>query len=99
LNVTRSAMASFGYCPSGRLFEAAACATPVVSDSWDGLGEFFEPGREILVASSADDVVNAIGLDDEELRRIGRAARERVFSEHTADHRSREFLQLAGSAA
>jgi spore maturation protein CgeB len=94
LNVTRSAMASFGYCPSGRLFEAAACGTPVVSDSWEGLDKFFEPGREILVASSADDVVNAIELGDEELRRVGKAAREKVFSAHTADHRSREFLQL-----
>ena len=99
LNVTRSAMASFGYCPSGRIFEAAACATPVISDSWEGLNEFFDPGREILVASSADDVVNAIELGDEELRRVGRAAREKVFSAHTADHRSREFLQLVEAAA
>ncbi|HEY4660997.1 MAG TPA: glycosyltransferase [Terriglobales bacterium] len=99
LNVTRSAMASFGYCPSGRLFEAAACGTPVVSDSWEGLDKFFEPGREILVASSADDVVNAIELGDEELRRVGKAAREKVFSAHTADHRSREFLQLVEGAA
>ena len=99
LNVTRSAMASFGYCPSGRLFEAAACGTPVVSDSWEGLDKFFEPGREILVASSADDVVNAIELGDEELRRVGKAAREKVFSAHTADHRSREFLHLVEAAA
>jgi spore maturation protein CgeB len=98
LNVTRSAMASFGYCPSGRLFEAAACGTPVVSDSWEGLDKFFEPGREILVASSADDVVNAIELGDEELRRVGKAAREKVFSAHTADHRSRELLQLVEGA-
>jgi spore maturation protein CgeB len=99
LNVTRSAMASFGYCPSGRLFEAAACETPVVSDSWEGLDEFFEPGREILVACSANDVVHAIELGDQELRQIGKAARERVFSAHTADHRSREFLQLVEAAA
>lgn len=99
LNVTRSAMASFGYCPSGRLFEAAACATPVISDSWEGLDEFFEPGREILVAKSTDDVVRAIELGDEELRRIGKAAREKVFSAHTADHRSREFLRLVEAAA
>jgi spore maturation protein CgeB len=99
LNVTRSAMASFGYCPSGRLFEAAACATPVISDSWEGLDEFFEPGREILVALSADDVVNAIELGDEELRRVGKAARDKVFSAHTADHRSREFLQYVEALA
>jgi spore maturation protein CgeB len=99
LNVTRSAMASFGYCPSGRVFEAAACATPVVSDSWEGLSEFFDPDHEILIASSADDVVNAMALGDQELRRIGNAAREKVFSAHTADHRSREFLELVEAAA
>lgn len=99
LNVTRNAMASFGYCPSGRLFEAAACGTPVISDSWEGLSEFFEPDHEILVASSADDVVNAIKLGDEELRRMGKAAREKVFSAHTADHRSREFLQYVEALA
>jgi spore maturation protein CgeB len=99
LNVTRGAMASFGYCPSGRLFEAAACETPVISDSWEGMDEFFEPGREILVATSADDVVNAIELGEEELRKIGKTAREKVFSAHTADHRGREFLDLVGAAA
>jgi spore maturation protein CgeB len=99
LNVTRGAMADFGYCPSGRLFEAAACGTPVVSDSWDGLDQFFELGREILVASSGNDVVNAIQLGREELRRIGKAARERVMSAHTAEHRSREFLNYVETAA
>jgi spore maturation protein CgeB len=99
LNVTRSAMASFGFCPSGRLFEAAACETPVVSDSWEGLDQFFKPGREILVASSADDVVNALELGDQELRHIGKAARERVFGAHTAEHRGREFLELVEAAA
>ena len=52
LNVTRAAMAEMGYCPSGRLFEAAACGTPIVSDWWEGLDHFFEPGKEILVAKS-----------------------------------------------
>jgi len=99
LNVTRAAMAAFGYCPSGRLFEAAACATPVVSDSWEGLSDFFEPGEEILVASGSADVVNAITRSPEELRHIGQAARERVLSAHTAQHRSHELLQLIEEAA
>lgn len=98
LNVTRGAMASFGYCPSGRLFEAAACETPTVSDSWEGLSEFFEPGKEILVASSPEDVVNAIELDRGELRQIGKAARERVLGAHTAEHRSSEFVNLVEAA-
>jgi spore maturation protein CgeB len=99
LNVTRGAMASFGYCPSGRLFEAAACETPVVSDSWEGLSEFFEPGREILLASSADDVVGALQLGRDELQQIGKAARERALGAHTAEHRAREFTNLIGAAA
>jgi spore maturation protein CgeB len=99
LSVTRAAMAEMGYCPSGRLFEAAACATPVLSDSWNGLQEFFEPGREILVASSASDVLEFLSLNPEELRSIGCAARERVLAEHTADHRSQQLLNLLEMAA
>lgn len=99
LNVTRSAMASFGYCPSGRLFEAAACATPIVSDSWEGLDTFFEPGRELLTAESGADVVEMLARDAQELRTIGKAARERVLSEHTAQHRSRELITALEAAA
>jgi len=92
-------MAEMGYCPSGRLFEAAACETPVVSDHWEGLAEFFEPGREILIASQAGDVVDALALSPDELWRIGSAARERVLDEHTSDHRSRELIRLLEAAA
>jgi spore maturation protein CgeB len=99
LSVTRAAMAEMGYCPSGRLFEAAACDTPVLSDSWQGLEEFFEPGREILVASSADDVEEFLAFSPEELRSIGCAAHERVLAEHTADHRSQQLLSLLEMAA
>src|SRR5581483_1314163 len=60
LSVTRAAMAEMGYCPSGRLFEAAACGIPVLSDSWTGLGDFFEAGKEILTAASSDDVASAL---------------------------------------
>ncbi len=91
-------MAEVGYCPSGRLFEAAACGTPIVSDSWPGLDQFFEPGRELLVVRSSDDVVDALARDPEELEPVGQAARERVLDEHTADHRSRELLQLLEAA-
>ncbi|MBV9182650.1 MAG: glycosyltransferase [Acidobacteria bacterium] len=94
LNVTRAAMASVGYCPSGRLFEAAACETPIISDWWEGLDEFFCPDRELLVAKSSDDVVAALARSTEELREIGNRARERVMSSHTAAHRSQELLRL-----
>jgi spore maturation protein CgeB len=92
-------MANVGYCPSGRLFEAAACETPIVSDWWEGLDNFFEPARELLVAESSDDVVEALSRSPEDLQRVGKAARERVMSAHTAGHRSRELLELLEAAA
>ena len=70
-------MAAMGWCPSGRLFEAAACGVPIVSDDWDGLDRFFAPGEEILLATDAGDVLAALALSDAELRRIADAARER----------------------
>lgn len=91
LNITRQAMAEMGWCPSGRLFEAAACGTPILSDDWEGLDAFFTPGREILVAKTTEDAVRALDLDPEELERIARNARERVLSEHTSARRARDF--------
>ena len=87
LNVTRRAMADYGHCPSGRLFEAAACGVPVISDLWEGLESFFTPGEEILLAHTADDVLHALSLTDIELRRVAEAARERTLREHTAEAR------------
>jgi spore maturation protein CgeB len=92
LNVTRAAMAEMGYCPSGRLFEAAACGVPVLSDAWEGLDRFFTPGSEILVARDAGEALAALDVSDEELSRTARAARERVLAEHTADRRAAELV-------
>jgi spore maturation protein CgeB len=72
LSVARAAMAQMGYCPSGRLFEAAACGTTIVSDHWPGLEDFFTPGREILVASTPEEVAEVLALEPEELQKIGR---------------------------
>jgi len=91
LNVTRGAMAAMGFCPSGRLFEAAACGVPILSDEWEGLDQFFRPGSEIVVARSTEDVVDALGMGPDELARIGAAGRERALDEHTADHRAGEL--------
>jgi spore maturation protein CgeB len=99
LSVTRSAMAAMGYCPSGRLFEAAACGTPVISDYWEGLEDFFEPGSEILIASNPSDVINAIALGPDQLAEIGRTARARVLAEHSARHRCEQLLQLLEAVA
>jgi spore maturation protein CgeB len=94
LNVTRADMAAMGWCPSGRLFEAAACGVAVISDWWEGLDAFFEPGRELLIARSTADTVEAFDLPAEDIAQIGRAARERVLDEHTSAHRARELVEL-----
>jgi len=93
LNVTRGAMAKLGHCPSGRLFEAAACGTPILSDTWEGIETFFEPGREILLARSTEEAVDAMSVPPGELAKIGAAARERVLAEHTSDVRARQMME------
>lgn len=98
LNVTRGAMARMGYCPSGRLFEAAACGVPVLSDWWQGLDEFFEPSSEILVATSTGEAIDAICMPRAELAKIAKAARERTLDQHTADHRAVELERAIESA-
>jgi spore maturation protein CgeB len=94
LNITRAAMADLGFCPSGRLFEAAACGVPIVSDCWQGLETFFEPGREILLVSNSDEAEQALHLPDLDLDAIKCAAHRRVMQEHTSDHRASEFLRM-----
>jgi spore maturation protein CgeB len=88
LNVTRADMRAAGWSPSVRLFEAAACGVPVISDSWDGLDAFFLPGREILVERTLDRLER---VSPEEARAIGARARRRVLAEHTAEHRADEL--------
>jgi spore maturation protein CgeB len=104
LNLTRQDMLAAGYSPSVRLFEAAACATPIISDVWRGVEQFFEPGKEVLLARSAQEVLQALrGTSDTERRLIGQRARERVLREHTAAHRAEALegyvLELAGANA
>jgi spore maturation protein CgeB len=100
LNVTRGAMAAMGWCPSGRLFEAAACGVPILTDSWAGLADFFAPGDEILVAGTTSDALAALDQDDATLRRVAARARERTLAEHTAERRARELVDaLAGARA
>ena len=99
VNVTRADMVAAGWSPSVRLFEAAACAVPVISDPWDGLDTFFEPGAEIVVAHSADDVLRTLADTDHAGRdAIGRRARDRVLAQHTAERRAAEFEQHVSEA-
>ncbi|MFP5238185.1 MAG: glycosyltransferase [Acidobacteriota bacterium] len=99
LNITRRAMAQYGYCPSGRLFEAAACGAAIVSDWWQGLETFFAPGAEVLRVDSTEDVMNALKMPDAELRRVGDAARQRVLEQHTAEHRAMTLENYCEHAA
>jgi spore maturation protein CgeB len=92
-------MAEMGYCPSGRLFEAAACGVPVLSDCWEGLEQFFEPGREIIVARNAEDALAAMELPADELGKISQAARKRVLEQHTAEHRAIELERALESTS
>jgi spore maturation protein CgeB len=92
LNITRADMVQAGWSPSVRLFEAGACAVPVVSDRWEGLHSFFADEDEILTASCADDVLRHLERVDRRRRdAVGRAARRRVLAEHTAAHRVAEL--------
>jgi spore maturation protein CgeB len=89
LNATRIDMIRCGYSPSVRLFEAAACGVPIISDWWPGLDEFFQPGREILVAFKAEQVLSFLReLPEDERLRLARRARQRVLDHHTAEHRA-----------
>ena len=96
LNITRADMIRAGYSPSVRLFEAAACGVPIISDAWEGLNDFFEIGREIVIARNADDVLRFLRETSDEARaQIGAAARAKVLGAHTAAHRARELETLA----
>lgn len=84
LNITRQAMAKMGYCPSGRIFEAASCGVPILSDYWEGLEHFYALDTEILVARDTWSAVAAISLSDAELNRVSKVAREKTLDCHTA---------------
>jgi spore maturation protein CgeB len=92
LNLTRAEMRAAGWSPSVRLFEAAACGVPVISDRWEGLEALFAPGEEILVADSAANVLAYLAEVGEDRRlAIAERARARVLAEHTAERRCQQL--------
>ncbi len=97
LNVTRADMIAAGWSPSVRLFEAAACATPIISDIWEGLDTLFAPGREIILAQGGGDVIAALSGADAPA--LGDAARARALAGHTAIHRAAELESHLGEVA
>ena len=96
LNITRADMIAAGWSPSVRLFEAAACGTPIVSDRWNGIETLFAPGREIVLADRTEDVLQVLRQAGEDERlRMAERARERILAGHTAAHRAQELEAYA----
>jgi spore maturation protein CgeB len=92
LNISRDSMARYGFSPATRVFEAAGAGACLVTDAWEGVEMFLEPGREVLVAADGDEVALRVAdLDEAAARRMGDAARRRILAEHTYAHRA---LQL-----
>ncbi|MHB8283253.1 MAG: CgeB family protein [Caulobacteraceae bacterium] len=91
LNVTRQDMIAAGFSPSVRLFEAAACGTPIISDRWEGIDTLLAPGREIVLADTTQDVLAAIAMPEPQRLALGRAGRAAVLAAHTADHRAQDL--------
>ncbi|HEX3653237.1 MAG TPA: glycosyltransferase [Rhizomicrobium sp.] len=91
LNVNRESMARYGASPPTRIFEAAGAGACIISDAWDGIDNFLEPGREILVAHNGAEVAAYVqALDESTARQIGEAARMRVLAGHTYALRAAE---------
>jgi spore maturation protein CgeB len=89
INISRDSMAAYGFSPATRVFEAAGAGACIITDKWDGIEQFFEPEREILVAADADDVVDRLrALTPSKSRSIGKAAYDRALAEHTYCHRA-----------
>jgi len=94
LNITRRAMAEMGFCPQGRLFEAGACGTAIISDYWEGLEQFYEPGEEIIICRTCEEVLDALSMTDSNRKRIAEAARQRTLECHTATRRAQELENI-----
>jgi spore maturation protein CgeB len=88
-------MTKVGYSPSVRLFEAAACAAPIISDHWPGIESFFVPGREILLAEGPKEVLGFLtDISEQERSNIASRALERVLRDHTSARRAQELEEI-----
>jgi spore maturation protein CgeB len=100
LNISRDSMARYGFSPATRVFEAAGASACLITDAWEGIEQFLEPQREVLVAANGAEVGEILEtLDMSRARRIGEAARRRVLAEHTYAHRANELCALLGMGA
>lgn len=95
LNISRDSMASYGYSPATRIFEAAGAGACMITDYWEGIEQFFEPGEEIFVAKSGGEVANLVkNITPEEARAIGRNAYKKVIEQHTYRQRAEQFQEV-----
>jgi spore maturation protein CgeB len=95
LNVSRESMAANGFSPATRVFEAAGAGACLITDAWDGIELFLEPGSEVLVARDGAEVAALVeALEPERAHAIGEAARRRVLAEHTYAHRAVDVERL-----
>jgi len=95
LNISRESMARYGFSPATRVFEAAGAGACIITDYWEGIAFFFEPGREILVARDGAEVAAIMAeLTTEQARAIGQAAYRKVLAAHTYGHRVEQLEQL-----
>jgi len=99
LNISRASMAATGFSPATRVFEAAGAGACLITDAWEGIDLFLQPGEEILVARDGADVAEILaGLTPARAQEIGRRARARVLAEHTYDRRAAELDLLLRAA-
>ncbi|MCW3091583.1 MAG: hypothetical protein JWP81_2652 [Ferruginibacter sp.] len=95
LNISRDSMAKYGFSPATRVFEAAGAGACIITDYWEGIDSFFEPGKEILVANSGDAVKEIlVSLTKEKAAEIGKAALQKVLTKHTYTHRAAELDKI-----
>jgi spore maturation protein CgeB len=95
LNISRESMARYGFSPATRVFEAAGAGACLITDAWEGIELFLEPGREILVARGGDEVAEHVrALTPDRAKRVGSAALARVLGEHTYSHRVEQVEAL-----
>lgn len=100
LNISRDSMARYGWSPATRVFEAAGAAACIITDAWEGIEYFLEPGEEVLVAHNGDDVAGLVAsLGPERARKIGAAGRRRILAHHTYAHRAAQVEGLLEGGA
>jgi spore maturation protein CgeB len=98
LNISRDSMARYGFSPATRVFEAAGAGACLITDAWEGIDQFLDPGEEVLVAHDGEDVAAHVrAVDGSRAARIGAAARRRVLAEHTYDRRASQLERLLGA--